>query len=68
VTVVRPDIAAGWLQVVPAEAFPILKEAFLTHPGAASTENQGIHREYHKRVHVGADILRAYDASVDIES
>jgi hypothetical protein len=73
---VRPDIAAGWperqlrrfkLQTVSGETLPILKEVFLTlrlgwHPlkiwvFVASITNELI---------LGLDILRAYDASVDL--
>jgi hypothetical protein len=64
VTVARPNITAGWperqphqcytLQMVSGEALPVLKEVFLTTgPGAGPTENLGIHRQYHKQVHLG---------------
>jgi hypothetical protein len=77
VTVARPDIAAGWperqpnpsltLQTVSGEALSILKEAFVTvilgrRPlkiwiSIADITNELI---------LGLDVLRPYDASVDI--
>jgi hypothetical protein len=77
VTVARPDIAAGWpkrqpnqrvsLQMVSGETRPILKEVFIAlnlgwHPlkiwvFVADIANELI---------LGLDVLRAYDASVDI--
>jgi hypothetical protein len=60
VTVVRPDIAAGWperqpnqrflLQTVSGEALPILKEVFLT---LTLGRRRGFCRGYHQRVHLG---------------
>jgi hypothetical protein len=77
VTVVRPDIAAGWperqlrqrfkLQAVSGETLPILKEVFLTltvgwRPIKICVFVANITNE----LILGLDILRAYDASVDL--
>jgi hypothetical protein len=77
VTVARPGIAAGWLerqpnpsltlQTVLGEALPILKEAFLTlilgrRPLKIWVFVTHITNEFI----LGLDVLRAYDASVDI--
>jgi hypothetical protein len=75
VTVARPDIAAGWperqpnqrftLQTVSGQALPVLKEVFLTDPRATPTQNLGVRRQYHKRVHLGAGHA-ARNASKDL--
>jgi hypothetical protein len=77
VTVARPDIAAGWperqpnqrfrLQTASGEALPILKEVFLTltlgrRPLKIWVFVANITNEFI----LGLDILRAYNASVDI--
>jgi hypothetical protein len=75
-TFTRPDIGAGWLErksiqcytlkTVSGKVLPILKKVFLTRPGVALTENLSIRLEYHKQFILGLDILRAYDASLDL--
>jgi hypothetical protein len=77
VTVARPDIAARWperqpdqrftLQTVSGEALPILKEVFLTltlgrRPLKIWVFVTNITNEFI----LGLDILRTYDASVDL--
>jgi hypothetical protein len=77
VTVVRPDIATRWperqtnqrfqLQTVSGEALPVLKEVFLTltlgrRPLKILVFVANITNEFI----LGLDVLRAYDASVDI--
>jgi hypothetical protein len=77
VTVARPDIAAGWperqlnqrfkLKTVSGESLPVLKEVFLTltlerRPLKILVFVANITNEFI----LGLDILRAYDASVDV--
>jgi hypothetical protein len=77
VTVVRPDIAAGWperqpnqrfkLQTVSGEALPVLKEVFLTLSlGRRPLKIWVFVANITNDFILGLDILRAYDASVDI--
>jgi hypothetical protein len=77
VTVARPDIAEGWperqpnqlftLQTVSGETLPTLKEVFLTLTlGRCSLKMWVFVADITKELIMGLDILRAYDASVDI--
>jgi hypothetical protein len=77
VTVVRPDIAAGWPerqlsqrfkpQTVSGERLPILKEAFLTLTlGRRPLKIWVFVANITNELIFGLDILRAYDASVDL--
>jgi hypothetical protein len=77
VTMARPDIAAGLperqldkrftLQMVSGEAFPILKEVFLTPTlGQHSLKIWLFVADITNGFILGLDILHAYDASVDI--
>jgi hypothetical protein len=76
VTVVRPDIATGWperqpnqhfkLQTVSGEALPILKEVFLTLTLGRRPLKIWVFFANITEFILGLDILRAYDASVDI--
>jgi hypothetical protein len=77
VTVVRPDIAAGWperqlrqrfkLQTVSGETLPILKEVFLTVTlGRRPLKIWAFVADINNEFILGLDILRAHDASVDI--
>jgi hypothetical protein len=77
VTVVRPDIVAGWLerqlnqrfklQTVFGEALSVLKEVFLTlNLGRHLLKIWVFVANITKGFILGLDILRAYNASVDI--
>jgi hypothetical protein len=77
VTVARPDTAAGWperqpnrsltLQMVSGEALPILKEALLTlTPGRHPLKIWVSVTDITNELILGLNVLRAYDASVDI--
>jgi hypothetical protein len=77
VTVTRPDIAAVWpirqpnqcytLQAVYGEACPILKDVFLTLTlGRCSFQIWVLIANIINEFILGLDILRAYDASVDL--
>jgi hypothetical protein len=77
VTVARPDIAAGWperepnpsftLQTVSGESLPILKEVLLTLTlGRLPLRMWLFVANITDELILGLDILRAYDASVDI--
>jgi hypothetical protein len=77
VTVVRPDIAAGWperqlsqrfkLQIASGEMLPISKEVFLTLTlGRRPLKIWGFVANITNELILGLDILRAYDASVDL--
>jgi predicted aspartyl protease len=79
VTVIRPDIAAGLperepstkcaLQTASGETLPILKEAFVTL--TLGRRPLGIYvfvADITDELILGLDILRAYDASVDLGS
>jgi hypothetical protein len=77
VTVVRPDIAAGLperepstkcaLQTASGETLPILKEAFVTLTlGRRPLEVRVFVAAITDELILGLDILRAYDASVDL--
>jgi hypothetical protein len=77
ITVVRPDLAAGWterqlnlrfkLQTVSGEALPVLREVFLSLTlGRRQLKIWVFVANITKEFILGLDILRAYDASVDI--
>ncbi|XP_023718761.1 uncharacterized protein LOC111870591 [Cryptotermes secundus] len=77
VTVVRPDIAAGWperqpnpdfsLQTVSGGSLPILKEVLLTLTLGRQPITMWVFvANITDELILGLDILRAYDASVDI--
>jgi hypothetical protein len=77
VTVSRPDITAGWperktnqrftLQTVSGEALPIIKEVFLTLTlGQRPLKIWVFVADITNEFILGLDILRAYDATVDI--
>jgi hypothetical protein len=77
VTVVRPDIAAGWperqlrqsfkLQTVSGETLPILKEVFLTLTlGRCPLKIWVFVANITNELNLGLDILCAYDATVDL--
>jgi hypothetical protein len=76
VTVARPDIADGWperqpnqrftLQTVSGEAFPILKEVFLTLILGRRPLKIWVFVADITEFILGLDIMHAYDASVDI--
>jgi hypothetical protein len=75
-TFARPEIGAGWperlpnqpytLQTVSGEAFTILKEVFLVHPGAAPTENFVLVISTMNEFILGLDVVHAYDVSVNL--
>jgi hypothetical protein len=50
------------LQIISGETLPMLKD---TDPGAWPTEDFGICHQYYEFI-MGLDILRAYNASVDL--
>jgi hypothetical protein len=77
VTVARPDIAAGWpekqpnpgltLQTVSGEALPIMKEVSLTLTlGRRPLKISVFVADITDELILGLDVLRAYDASLDI--
>jgi hypothetical protein len=77
VTIARPDIAAGWpetqphpgftLQTVSGESLPILKEVLPTLTlGLRPLKMWVFVANIINELILGLDILRAYDASVDI--
>jgi hypothetical protein len=77
ITVVRPDIGAGWperqlrqsfkLQTVSGETLPILNEVFLTITlGRRPLKIWVFVADITNEFNLGLDILRAYDASVDL--
>jgi hypothetical protein len=76
VTVARPDIAAGWperepdpgfnLQTVSGESLPILKEDLTQILGCCPLRMWDSIADITDELILGLDILRAYDASVDI--